>query len=47
MLVEPTPRSAMLHELRDGEPRSARSVDGRIELVRPFPVLLDLRDRRR
>lgn len=47
MLVEPKPPSAVLYELHDGEYRElARSVGGRIELTRPFPVLLDLRDRR-
>ena len=43
MLVEPTPPSAVLYELRGGEyAEVARSTDGRIELVRPFPVVLDL-----
>jgi Uma2 family endonuclease len=48
MLVEPKPPSAVLYELRDGEyAEIARSAGGRIELIRPFPVVLDLRERRR
>jgi Uma2 family endonuclease len=43
MLVEPNPPTATLYELADGEYiEITRSTAGRIELPRPFPVVLDL-----
>lgn len=43
MFVDPDPPSAVLLELHEGEyVEVARSVDGRLELPRPFPVTLDL-----
>lgn len=48
LLVDPRDLSAICYDLQAGEyVEAARSVEGRLTLARPFPVVLDLRPRSR